>query len=143
MRPFIEEARYAAEHRNHYWRVLRGVSGADAEVNEAAVPGPYPSKGQKFNDEARKDQGKNFGRVARGGLMTDFIDTLLQQPVSGIPARHWQSFLRIFAEGVEGDVIERKLKNMREEVEKAGLSPDGLEAFEQIQEGLRKLLAIT
>jgi hypothetical protein len=24
MRPFVEEARYAAEHRNYYWRVLRG-----------------------------------------------------------------------------------------------------------------------
>lgn len=104
---------------------------------------PYPSKGQKFNDEARKDQGKNFGRVARGGLMTDFIIALLQQPVSGIPAKYWQSFLRIFAEGVEGDVIERKLKKMRAEAEEAGLTADGLEAFDRIQDGLRDLLSKT
>jgi hypothetical protein len=143
MRPFVEEARYAAEHRNYYWRVLRGVTGADAEVVPATVAVPYPSKGQKFNDEPRKDQGKNFGRVARGNLMGDFITALLQQPVSGIPAKHWQNFLRIFAEGVEGNVIERKLRAMRVEAEKAGLTADGLDAFDRIQEGLRELLTKT
>lgn len=141
MRPFIEEARYAAEHRNHYWTVLRGVTGTDAEVVQASVTTPYPTKGDKFNDEPRKDQGKNFGRVARGGLMTDFITALLEQPVSGIPARHWQAFLRIFAEGVEGDVVERKLKAMRTEAERAGLTVDGLEAFDRVQDGLRDLLS--
>lgn len=141
MRPFVEEARYAAEHRNHYWQVLRGVTGADAEIVEASANVPYPTKGDKFNDEPKKDQGKNFGRVARGGLMTEFISVLLQQPVSGIPARHWQSFLRIFAEGVEADVVERKLKAMRVEAEKAGLTVDGLDAFDRVQDGLRDLLS--
>lgn len=75
--------------------------------------------------------------------MTEFIDALLQQPVSGIPAKHWQAFLRIFAEGVEADVIERKLKAMRAEAEKAGLTPDGLEAFDRITDGLRDLLSKT
>lgn len=143
LRPFIEEARFAAEHRNHYWEVARGATGSDAEVIAAAVVTPYPTKGQKFNDEPRKDQGKNFGRVARGGLMTEFIAVLLQQPVSGIPAKHWQSFLRIFAEGVESDVVERKLKAMRTEAEAAGLASDGLEAFDRVQDGLRDLLART
>lgn len=140
LRPFIEEARYAAEHRNHYWTVTRGVTGSDADVIQASVTTPYPSKGDKFNDEPRKDQGKNFGRVARGGLMTDFIATLLEQSVSGIPARHWQAFLRIFAEGVGDDVVERKLKSMRKDAEKAGLSVDGLEAFDRVQDGLRDLI---
>lgn len=141
LRPFIEEARYAAEHRNYYWTVLRGLSGPDAEVVGASVTTPYPSKDQKFNDEPRKDQGKNFGRVARGGLMTEFIAALTEQPISGIPAKHWQSFLRIFAEGVEGDVVERKLRAMRAEAERAGLSVDGLDAFDRVQDGLRDLLA--
>lgn len=141
MRPFIEEARYAAEHRNYYWQVLRGVTGVDAEIEPASVTTPFPSKGQKFNDEPRKDQGKNFGRVARGNLMAGFISELTQLPVSGIPAKHWQAFLRIFAEGVEADVIERKLKAMRVEAETAGLTSDGLDAFDRIQEGLRDLLS--
>lgn len=140
MRPFVEEARYAAEHRNHYWTQLRGVTGADADIEQAPTTTPYPSKGHQFNDEPKKDKGKNFGRVARGGLMTDFITTLLEQPISGIPAVYWQSFLRIFAEGVEATTVERRLKAMRADAEKAGLSPDGLDAFDRIQEALRDLI---
>lgn len=141
MRPFVEEARYAAEHRNHYWTVLRGKTGDDAEVISSAIAQPYPTKNQKFNDEAKKDKGDNFGRVARGQLMTEFITALLEQPISGIPAVFWQSFLKIFSEGVSADTVERRLKTMRKEAEKAGLSVDGLEAFDRIQEGLRDLLS--
>jgi hypothetical protein len=141
MRPFVEQARYAAEHRNHYWQVLRGVTGPDADIDLAKISTPYPTKGQQFNDEPKRDKGKNFGRVARGGLMTTFIEGLMQQPISGIPALYWQEFLRIFAEGVEADKVERKLKAMRTEAEKAGLSPNGLEAFDRVQDALRDLVA--
>ncbi|PLT16264.1 hypothetical protein CXP34_19115 [Ralstonia mannitolilytica] len=73
--------------------------------------------------------------------MTAFIEALLQQPISGIPAVYWQTFLRIFSEGVEAEKVEKKLKAMREEAERAGLSVDGLEAFDRVQGGLRDLLA--
>ncbi len=71
MRPFIEEARYAAEFRNHYWTELRGVKGSAAAIKTAEHQTPYPTKikNQKFNDEAVSDSGNNFGRIARGGLM--------------------------------------------------------------------------
>jgi len=141
LRPFIEEARYAAEHRNYYWQVGRGQTGKDAEVELATEITPYPAKGQKFNDEAAKDKGKNFGRVARGGLMTAFIEELMQQRISGIPAVHWQGFLRIFSEGAEANTIERKLATMRNDAEAAGLTANGLEAFDRIQDGLRDLLS--
>jgi hypothetical protein len=143
LRPFVEEARYAAEHRNHYWQHMRGASGEDAEIKMALVTNSFPSKGDKFNDEAKKDQGGNFGRVARGKLMTSFIDALLLGPISGIPAKHWQAFLKIFSEGVEADAIERRIINIRKEAERQGLTLDGLEAFDRIQEGLRDLIAKT
>ncbi|MBU9569692.1 hypothetical protein [Burkholderia multivorans] len=143
LRPFIEEARYAAQHRNYYWSHLRGAEGADASIQTASHTHPYPIKGDKFNDEATKDKGKNFGRVARGGLMTEFIDLLLQQPISGIPAVFWQTFLRIFSEGAEDDKIEKKLSAMRDEAEKAGLTANALEAFDRIQDGLRDLISKT
>lgn len=143
LRPFVEEARYAAEHRNHYWEVLRGKIGDAAKVELSPVTKPYPSKGEKFNDEAKLDKGQNFGRVARGNLMTDFIAELQEQPISGIPSKHWQAFLRIFAEGVEANVVERKLAGMRVEAEKAGLAAGGLDAFDKIQEGLSELLSKT
>lgn len=141
MRPFIEEARYAAEHRNHYWTVLRGVTGPDAGIKPASVTTPYPVKSQKFNDEAISDQGKNFGRVARGGLMTDFISALLGEPISGIPSIYWQNFLEIFAEGVDADKVERRLKAIRAAAEKDGLGSEKLEAFDRIQEALSDLMA--
>lgn len=141
MRPFVEEARYAAEHRNYYWTVLRGLTGPDAGVVSAPATLPYPSKSHRFNDAAVKDNGKNFGRVARGGLMSTFIDALLEQPLSGIPAKYWQSFLRIFSEGVDAARVENRIKAMRVDAEKAGLSPDGLEAFDRVQGALRDLIA--
>ena len=140
LKPFVEEARYAAEHRNHYWSELRGVTGKPAEIVLAENELPYPSKGQKFNDEPKVDKGSNFGRVARGGLMAEFIGELLQQPISGIPAMHWQTFLRIFAEGADNEEIERKLKALRSKVEKSNVPAVEIEALDEVLEGLRKLL---
>lgn len=107
LRPFVSGARHAAEHRNHYWTVARGLTGADIVITTAPHQTPYPRKGDKFNDEALRDSGGNFGRVARGGLMRKFIDDLRQQPVAGIPLGAWQSFLKIFSE----DVTEAKLQS--------------------------------
>ncbi len=140
MRPFIEEARYAAEHRNYYWSVLRGVSGDQSEVLMSSVSVPYPTKGQQFNDEAKSDKGKNFGRVARGGLMTEFIQELLLQQVSGIPVQYWQRFLTIFAEGVSADAVARKIEIIRAEAEKAKLSTEGISAFDRVQDALLDLI---
>lgn len=139
MRPFVEEAKYAAEHRNYYWQHLRGVTEEAGAVRLANVTSSYPNKGDTFNDEAVHDQGKNFGRVARGNLMTDFITALLQEQMSGIPARHWQTFLKIFSEGVSEEVLDRRLENLRRDV---GTSETGEieSAFARIEEGLRTLM---
>jgi hypothetical protein len=142
-RPFIEEARYAAEHRNHYWETRRDVPAVQARVELSPINEPYPSKSQKFNDTPVADKGGNFGRVARGGLMTNFITALLDQPISGIPARYWQGFLEIFSEGASAEVIDRKLVRMRTEAEGLGLAPDGLEAIDRIHDGLRELIEKT
>lgn len=139
-RPFIEEARFAAEHRNHYWETRKDVSAELAKVDLSPITAPYPSKSQKFNDTPVADKGGNFGRVARGGLMTDFITELLNQPISGIPARYWQGFLEIFSEGANAEQIDRKLVRMRADAESLGLTQDGLEAIDRIQDGLRELI---
>jgi hypothetical protein len=139
-RPFVEEARYAAEHRNHYWETRKDVLPALAKVELSPINVPYPSKSQKFNDTPIADKGGNFGRVARGGLMTDFITALLDQPISGIPARYWQGFLEIFSEGASAEQIDRKLVRMRADAENLGLALDGLEAIDRIHDGLRELI---
>lgn len=98
MEPFIAEARWAALHRNHYWSHLRGVTGTDAAITAAAHREPYPKKGDKISDEAVKDSGGNFGRVARGKIMEDFIDRLYHQPIAGVPISAWQQFFKIFTD---------------------------------------------
>lgn len=140
LRPFIEEARYAAEHRNHYWEVLRGATGPTSKVSLSAVAAPYPTKGQQFNDKPISDSGGNFGRVARGNIMADFIKDLMEQPISGIPIKYWHRYLSIFSEGVSADAVDRKLAVIRTEAENAGLISSGLDAFDRLQTALRDLV---
>lgn len=111
-RPFVCEARYAAEHRNHYWRVLRGKTGKAAEVIEAEHKTPYPAKCEKYLDRAKSDAGGNFGRVARGNFMTDYIKEMMEHEVVGIPIAAWQRFLKIFSERHTADDIQRKLNTI-------------------------------
>jgi hypothetical protein len=136
LRPFIEEARYAAEHRNHYWMELRGAAGA--KITKAPHQTPYPTKNQKFNDKADDDTGGNFGRVARGGLMAAFIEELMAFPLSGIPAKHWQSFLKIFADGAQSAAIDRGLATIRKDAEKAGLSEEKIALVERLLQVIRE-----
>ena len=108
LRPFVTEARFAAEQRNYYWRVLRRATGEDAEIIEATHRTPYPSKADRSNDSARRDAG-NFGRVARTNLMTEYISALMLTPVAGIPLGAWQRFIKIFSDGIPESVIQNRL----------------------------------
>jgi hypothetical protein len=139
MRPFVAEARYAAEMRNYYWQYKRQAQ--NPTVISAPHQAPYPNKNQKFNDDAASDAGGNFGRVARSAIMEDFIKTLMDEPLAGIPALYWQAFLKIFAEGISGHEIEKKIARLREEANKAGLTEAAPNAFDKIEEGLRELFA--
>lgn len=135
MQPFIEEARFAAEHRNHYWEHSRGA--ANSGVILAANTAAYPAKADRFNDEAASDKGSNFGRVARGGLMTSFIAGLMQEPMAGIPAKHWQAFLKAFADGATDEAITKRTEAIRREV--AGIAdPD--DAALRTLDGLLELI---
>ena len=98
MEPFIAEAKWAAIHRNYYWVSLRGAKGAATSIQTAAHTGLYPKKGDQISDEALKDSGGNFGRVARGKIMQPFIKRLNLLPVAGIPLFAWQKFFRIFTD---------------------------------------------
>lgn len=49
--------------------------------------------------------------------MTPFAQELLEGPISGIPAKYWQAFLKIFAEGAQARSIQGKLDSIRKQVE--------------------------
>lgn len=83
--PYIESARYAAESRTRYWQ--RDRAGANPGIRFSTVVGGYPGKGARINDEAESDSGSNFGRIARTGIMDEFIARTLEEELAGIPAR--------------------------------------------------------
>ena len=62
----------------------------------ASPPGSRPilPRTDRIADIPRVDSGHNFGCLARHGIMDEYIHTMLQEPVSGIPAERWLQFLQ-------------------------------------------------
>lgn len=90
--PFIELAKYAAEHRNHYWQHTRSAR-SDPMIVLATGIGPYPAKGDQISDRAASDSGGNFGRLARYGTMKEYVERMLRADIRGVPVRSWLDFL--------------------------------------------------
>lgn len=109
--PFVTNARFAAEYRNWHWQHRRKTSG-NSGITLSSVTHHYPDKSDAISDQALSDGGKNFGRFARTGLMDDYMDTLFQQDLSGIPLSAWQRFLAIFSESRPETEITRILDRL-------------------------------
>lgn len=95
--PFVTGARYAAEYRNYWWQYVK-EGGEKNALRLSSVDQFYPTKSQPISDVALHDDGGNFGRFARTGIMDDYRDTLFQEQLSGIPLSAWQKFLSAFSE---------------------------------------------
>ncbi len=92
--PFLESARYAAEYRNFWWKNLRRAkSSVDIKIPKRALP--YPVKSDSIRDIPDSDTGGNFGRIARSGLMDDYLEAVKGRPLCGIEVRHWLTFFSI------------------------------------------------
>jgi len=89
---FIDLACYTAEQRNYYWQYERSATGR-REVALATGATTYPVKSDKISDKA-DDSGGNFGRLARYGIMEEFVRTTMETPVRGVPAREWLGFFK-------------------------------------------------
>ena len=96
-RPYVTPAKYAAAYRNYWWTEIRNSRGEKGIVVPSSV-GPYPSKSNQVADRPRSDGGGNFGRLARSGMMDQFIEETLNLPLAGIPAGDWVDFLRQFGQ---------------------------------------------
>lgn len=118
LRPLIDEARFAAEHRNYYWTVSRKVKAGALRggIKYAAHTQPYPAKSDRYNDKPERDSGGNFGRVARGGFMSAFVEDLMESKLSGIQAKHWLSFLKAFVDGATDAAVVRALDSIKSAV---------------------------
>lgn len=95
--PFVTGARYAAEYRNYWWRHIK-EGGERNALRLSLVDHFYPTKSEPISDVALHDDGGNFGRFARTGIMDDYRERLFTEQLSGIPLSSWQKFLSAFSE---------------------------------------------
>jgi len=92
---FIDLACYTAQQRNYYWQYERDATGR-RDIILASGATPYPVKSDKISDKAVEDS-NNFGRLARYGIMKEFVASTMATPVRGVPAAEW---LRFFNRGI-------------------------------------------
>ena len=105
--PGVWSAKGAAEYRNHWWRHLRRTA---TDTSIASPEGAAPYKGREnTSDKPAYDRGGNFGRIARTGIMDEWIDRVLLKSLAGIPARDWIEFLRRYADDSDLDAIWEEL----------------------------------
>lgn len=113
--PFIESARYAAEYRNYHWQYIRKTS-QDTSIETPESVEPYPSKSDQISDRAKYDSGGNFGRLARSGLMDDYLAKLNDVSLCGIRAVHWRDFLKTFQESTSEEEARSSLERLRRRI---------------------------
>lgn len=119
--PYIESAKYAARYRNFHWQKMRG-NGPDAKIVQPPTAAPYPKKSDATNDSPQSDKGGNFGRVARSGLMDEYLDRMQLQPVCGIRAKYWLEFFKIFHQDVTEERIRKAFDSLRAKVDRVSAS---------------------
>ena len=95
-KPFVTPAKYAADYRNYWWTEVRKAR-SDTSITIPQDVNPYPAaKSTHIVDRPASDSGGNFGRLARTGIMDEYIEETLNLRLSGIPAKDWIDFLKQF-----------------------------------------------
>jgi hypothetical protein len=130
--PFVVGARYAAEYRNYWWQHIKD-GGPRNVLKLSEVDHFYPVKAEPISDVAVYDDGGNFGRFARTGLMDAYRERLFEEQLSGIPLSAWQKFLSAFSEDKTEAQVDRAVGHAVSEAAKLKRStPEVLEAARSI-----------
>ena len=140
--PYVELARYAAEYRNYYWQQSRIRSGKNPTIRKPPEEyrRPYPTSKQEASDEAEDDKGRNFGRVARAGILDEYVATIKDQEYLGIKIRHWISFFKAIAETRADEEIEQRLSFLANQIrQRQDISLERQRIFLEILERLNQL----
>lgn len=116
--PFVESARYAAQYRNYHWQHVRQTAH-DTHIEVPTGVSPYPSKSDQISDRPRYDGGNNFGRLARTGMMDDYMAKLNEVPLCGIKTVFWRQFLKAFQESSTDEEARAAIERLRERVRQA------------------------
>lgn len=116
--PFVESAQYAADFRNYHWQHVRKTA-QDTTIDPAPNAQPYRSKVDQILDVPRSDGGGNFGRLARTGMMDEYMAKLREVLLCGIRTEYWREFLRAFQENTTEAGARAALSRLRERVQRA------------------------
>ena len=114
--PFIVNARWAAEQRNYWWTWLRDT-GDPSGIKLSSYDQPYPAKADKISDVPDYDDSGNFGRIARTNIMDDYMRSLMQESLVGIPLWAWQAFFVPFKGEADENKIRATLSTLLKRVE--------------------------
>lgn len=140
--PFVEQARYAAEYRNWHWQHGKVGRGGDTSIRLSAIATSYPSKSDEISDTPASDKGGNFGRIARVGIMDEYMTQVFKEELVGIPLDAWQRFLSVFSEEADDAVLRRRLEQMAQQLTtpQRDLSTEELRALREHVEAVVAIL---
>jgi hypothetical protein len=112
--PYIELGKYAAEYRNYYWSKSRATSNRSALIIRPPIEfrHPYPQSKMEASDKAEGDKGNNFGRIARAGLLDDYLEKIKRIDYLGIRVVHWMKFFKVMSENKTSEVIDKQLDSI-------------------------------
>ncbi len=138
--PFIESARYAAEYRNHHWQHVR-ESSSDCGITTPSGITPYPTKADQISDRPKVDGGGNFGRLARTGMMDDYVRKLEEVSLCGIKTVYWRDFLKAFQESSTDVQARTAIQRLKVRIQSANTmtSPKAAAALQIVLEVERML----
>ncbi|MBI1928928.1 hypothetical protein HYR99_32365 [Candidatus Poribacteria bacterium] len=139
--PYTESARYAAEYRNYYWQKSRIEQGKNFTIRKPPESNrhAYPSSKQEASDEAEDDKGGNFGRIARAGILDEYIASIKQQDYLGIKIRHWIAFFKAISETRTDAEIEGKLLALKNQIQNKSASSQPQQTFLELLSRLEEL----
>ena len=135
--PGVWSARHTAEYRNHWWRHERS-SRSDSTIVMPTDARPHDRR-EHTADRPVSDAGHNFGRIARIGIMQEWIDEQRRAPIAGIPARNWVEFLRRHVDQSDPQEVFDLLAREVEAGTASAEAPAAAEAMEALRRLIRAL----
>jgi len=117
--PYKELAKYPAEYRNYYWQRSRTERNENPNIRKPPKENrhPYPSSKQESSDEAEGDKGGNFGRIARAGILDEYINSIKAQDYLGVRILHWIAFFKAISETSTDEQIGKKLESLKIQIQ--------------------------
>jgi hypothetical protein len=146
MSPYIELGKYASQYRNYYW--IRSRETSTSRSTQIIIPPqehrhPYPQSKVEASDKAENDKGNNFGRIARAGLLDNYLLKIKAIDYLGIRVAHWMKFFRAMSENKTGTEIDKQLDsilaNIVSEISPNKNIPEYQKIMQELIENLQRL----